>query len=156
KVWLCWCWFWNGKKWTKPPRRADDPSRNASTSDPDTWGAYEQAIEQVRLGTADGIGFALKGRNIGGVDLDNCRDPVTGEITGSAKAYIDRFPGAYVESTVSGKGLRVLGTSMLDGFAPKFKQAGIELFSNSHHYLTLSCNELRTCAALTPIGDEMQ
>ena len=25
QVWVCWCWFWNGKKWTKPPYRADKP-----------------------------------------------------------------------------------------------------------------------------------
>src|SRR5262249_12168481 len=80
KVWLCWCWSWNGKKWTKPPRRVDDPSRNASTSDPTTWGTYEQAVAQVRDGGADGIGFALKDRNIGGVDLDHCRDPATGQV----------------------------------------------------------------------------
>ena len=75
KVWLCWRWFWNGKKFTKPPYRADDPERHASTSDPTTWGSYEEAIAQVQGGKADGIGFALKGRNIGGIDLDHCRDP---------------------------------------------------------------------------------
>src|SRR6476661_10437644 len=57
RVWVCWCWFWNGKKWTKPPRRVDDPSRNASSSDPTTWGLHEEAVAQVRAGDADGIGF---------------------------------------------------------------------------------------------------
>ena len=52
QVWVCWHWFWNGKKWTKPPYRADNPDRNASTSDPATWGTYEQATEQVRAGRA--------------------------------------------------------------------------------------------------------
>src|SRR5262249_27864660 len=111
KVWLCWCWLENANwKWTKPPRRVDEPSRNASTSDPTTWGTYEQAVAQVRDGKADGIGFALKGRNIGGVDLDHCRDPATGQIAAWADDYVRRFPGAYVEATVSGKGLRILGT----------------------------------------------
>jgi AAA domain/Primase C terminal 2 (PriCT-2) len=161
KVWLCWCWFENANgKWTKPPRRVDDPSRNASTNDPTTWGTYEQAVAQVRDGRADGIGFALKDRNIGAVDLDHCRDPVTGQIAPWADDYIRRFPGAYVEATVSGKGLRILGTSALENFAPKFKLnngngAAIELFSNSHHYLTLSCNTIAHCAELPPIGDKM-
>src|SRR5215813_9492309 len=97
KVWLCWCWSWNGKKWTKPPRRVDDPSHNASTSDPTTWGAYEQAVAQVRAGRADGIGFALKGRNIGASDLDHCRNPVTGQVEAWAENYVRRFPQAYVE-----------------------------------------------------------
>jgi AAA domain/Primase C terminal 2 (PriCT-2) len=161
RVWLCWRWFWNGKKWTKPPRRVDDPSRNASTSDPTSWGTYEQAVAQVHAGRADGIGFALKGRDIGANDLDHCRDPVTGQIEAWADNYVRRFPGAYVEVTVSGKGLRILGSSNLESFAPKFKLpsadngAGVELFSNSNHYLTLSCNEISNCTQLPPIGDEM-
>ena len=160
RVWVCWCWFWNKKKWTKPPRRVDDPSRNASTSNPATWGSYEQAVAQVRGGHADGIGFALKGRNVGGIDLDHCRDPVTGQIEPWADNYVRRLPGAYVEATVSGKGLRILGTSELESFAPKFKLdtgngAAIELFSNSHHYLTLSCNEIGDCTELPPIGETM-
>jgi Primase C terminal 2 (PriCT-2)/AAA domain len=159
KVWLCWRWFWNGRKWTKPPRRVDNPERNASTSDAATWGSYAEAVQQVRAGRADGIGFALKGRNIGGIDLDHCRNPATGVIDPWAEERLAQFPDAYVEATVSGTGLRILGTSSLDGFAPKFKLqtngAAIELFSNSHHYLTLSCNALRPCAALPPIADKM-
>ena len=161
QVWVCWCWFWDGKKWTKPPYRADSPDRNASSSDPATWGTYERAIEQVRAGKADGIGVALKGRNLGGVDLDHCRDPKTRMIEPWAEERLQQFPGAYVEATVSGKGLRILGTSALEGFAPKFKLAdkgngaAIELFSNSNHYLTLSCNEITSCGALPDIGDKM-
>jgi hypothetical protein len=161
RVWLCWCWFWNGKKWTKPPRRIDNPNCNASSSNPDTWGTYKQAVEQVLAGRADGIGFALKGRDIGGIDLDHCRDPETGEIAPWAQNYVGRFPDAYVEATVSGKGLRILGTSTLENFAPKFKLpntdngAAVELFSNSNHYLTLSCNEITSCTELPPIGDKM-
>jgi hypothetical protein len=161
KVWLCWCWFWNGRKWTKPPRRTDNPERNASSNDPATWGSYEQAVEQVRAGRADGIGFALKDRDIGGVDLDHCRDPQTGQIDSWADDYMRRFPDAYIEATVSGKGLHVLGTSELQSFAPKFKLpdtgngAAVELFSNSHHYFTLSCNEITNCNELPPIGDRM-
>jgi hypothetical protein len=155
QVWVCWRWFWNGKKWTKPPYRADNPDRNASSSEPATWGTYEQAIEQVRVGRADGVGVALKGRNLGGVDLDRCRDPETGNIDPQAEERLRQFTNAYAEITVSGTGLHILGISALENFAPKFKQAGIELFSNSNHYLTLSCNEITNCNALPDIGDKM-
>jgi Family of unknown function (DUF5906)/Primase C terminal 2 (PriCT-2) len=160
RVWVNWRWFWNGKKWTKPPYRADSPDHYASTNNAETWGSHKQAVEQVHAGRADGIGFALRGRNIGGVDLDHCRDPVTGQIGSWAEEYVRRFPNAYVEATVSGMGLRILGTSELEGFAPKFKLnngngAAIELFSNSHHYLTLSCNEITSCSVLPPIGETM-
>jgi hypothetical protein len=106
----------------------------------------------VRAGKADGIGVALKGRNLGGVDLDHCRDPETGMIEPWAKERLQQFPGAYVEATVSGKGLRILGTSALEGFAPKFKLAdkgngaAIELFGNSNRPRFHATN-LSWCAA---------
>src|SRR5262245_9201800 len=160
KIWVCWKWEPNkkGTNWTKPPYRADNPDYNASSSDPNSWGSYDQAVEQVRAGKADGIGFAIKKRNIGDIDLDNCHDPKTKEIKNWATEYLRQFPNAYAEVTVSGKGLRILGTSALESFAPKFKNNGtdIELFSNSNHYLTLSCNEISTCTELPPIDEEMR
>jgi putative DNA primase/helicase len=162
RIWVCWRWFWNGKKWTKPPRRTDNPDINASTSDPATWGTHDQAVAQVRAGKADGIGFMLKGLNIGGVDLDHCRNPQSGHVAQWAHERVDRFAKSYLEATVSGKGLRILGVSSLEKFAPKFKLpdkgngAAIELFSNSNHYLTLSCNEIGSCAKLPAIGEQMQ
>jgi hypothetical protein len=160
-VWVCWRWFWNGRKWTKPPRRVDNPDRNAASNDPATWGSYEQAVKQVREGKADGIGVAIMGRDLGGIDLDHCRDPETGTSARWAEKLLERFPNAYREATVSGKGLRILGTSTLQSFAPKFRMpekgngAAIELFSNSNHYLTVSCNEIGNCTELPPIGDDM-
>jgi len=157
KIWVCWKWLWDGKRWTKPPYRADDPKRYASTSDPETWGSYEEAVEQVRAGNADGIGFVLKGLDIGGIDLDSCRDIDTGEIALWVKDYLSEFSDAYIEATVSGEGLRILGTSTLQDFSPRFKGNGhnVELFSNSCHYLTLSCNQIADCNKLPPIGDRM-
>jgi hypothetical protein len=161
RVWLIWRWEWTGTKWTKPPYRADSPDRLASTSDPTTWSDYQTALRQVLAGRADGLGFAVKGRNIGGNDLDHCHNPETKEIAPWAKAYVEQFPGAYVEVTVSGTGLRILGTSEVE-LSPKFNLpekgngAKIELFSNSTHYLTLSCNELGSCRSLPPIGERMQ
>jgi hypothetical protein len=55
-IWVNWSWVENGRKYTKVPRRVDDPSINASTSDPATWGAHKLAVKQVRAGKADGIG----------------------------------------------------------------------------------------------------
>src|SRR5262245_32432514 len=156
KIWLCWSWCWNGKKWKKQPRRATNPDALASTSDPSTWSTDEQAVKQVLADKADGIGFAVKESGIGGVDLDHCCDIETTHIEPWAQAYLDQFPDAYVEVTVSGTGLRILGTSKLQDFAPKFKSVNgnsetVELFSGSHHYLTLSCNEISACSALLPI-----
>jgi AAA domain/Primase C terminal 2 (PriCT-2) len=155
RVWVGWRWFLNGKKWTKPPYRVDSPECHALNNDSTTWETYEKAVAQVRAGKLDGIGIALKGLNIGGVDLDHCRDPKTGTIETWAQERIEQFPGAYLEVTVSGKGLRILGKSTLENFAPKHKQARVELFSNSNHYLTLSCNQIGECSTLPDIADKM-
>jgi hypothetical protein len=161
-IWVCWKWSWDGRKWTKPPRRVDNPDVNASSSDPSTWGTHKLAVKQVRDGKADGIGFAIKGSSIGGFDLDHCHAPETGMIDTWAQEYLDQFPDCYVEVTVSGTGLRILGTSEIENFSPKFKLphngngAAIELFSNSNHYLTLSCNQLGACFELPPIGNVME
>ena len=161
RVWIVWRWWWDGNKWTKPPYRADNPEHYASTSDPTTWSDYQTALRQVLAGKADGLGFAIRGLNIGGNDLDHCRDPQTGAIAPWAREYCEQFPGAYTEVTVSGMGLRILGTSEIE-LSPKFplpekgNGAQIELFSNSTHYLTLSCNELGSCRVLPPIGERMQ
>jgi hypothetical protein len=162
QIWVCWKWWWDPEreKWTKPPYRADDPGSHASTSNPSTWSPYQTALKQVLDGKADGLGFSVKGANIGGIDLDHCRDPETQEIAAWGREYIDQCPGAYVEATVSGKGLRILGGSDIS-LACKFKLpdlgngAAVELFSNSTHYLTLSCNEIGSCRALPPIGKQM-
>jgi primase-polymerase (primpol)-like protein len=89
RVWVGWRWFLNGKKWTKPPYRVDNPECHALNNDSTTWGTYEKAVAQVRAGKLDGIGIALKGLNIGGVDLDHCRDPKTGTIETWAQERID-------------------------------------------------------------------
>lgn len=162
KVWVNWKWIFDGNKWTKPPYRTDNTKFHAATSDPCTWGFYNDAVNQVFSGNADGIGFAVKGRDIGGIDLDHCRDPMTGEIQPWAQERLKQFPTAYHEATVSGTGLRILGVSSIEDFAPKFRKlpygngAAIELFSNSNHYLTLSCNELTACTTLPPIGVQMK
>ena len=78
------------------------------------------------------------------------------------QAYLDRMPTAYHERTVSGTGLRILGTADYQELSPKFKLpelgngAAVELFAGCNFYLTVSGNEIGSCAALPPIGDEMK
>jgi hypothetical protein len=55
--WVVWPWELrstkNGKtKWTKPPRQVRDPSRNARSNDPSTWGSYTEAVAAVDAGGA--------------------------------------------------------------------------------------------------------
>jgi primase-polymerase (primpol)-like protein len=111
--WVVWPWELrttkSGKaKWTKPPRQARDPKHNARSNDPTTWGSYTDAVAAVEAGKADGIGYMLKESNIGAIDLDHCIDQ--DRLEPWAERLCGEANGAYQEITVSGCGLRIIGT----------------------------------------------
>jgi primase-polymerase (primpol)-like protein len=92
---------------------------------------------------ADGIGYCLhSGANVGAVDLDKCYDAATGKIAPWAQALIDRAPkGTYLEVTVSGTGLRLIGTAVgkyLNRKYPAADKGSFELYRNSPRYITVS------------------
>jgi hypothetical protein len=92
----------------KVPYRAAAPGRKASSTDASTWTDYETAINAYvhRDETlCDGLMFAC-GDGIGGVDIDNCIDPQTGEITPAAWEVI-RAVNSYAERSISGTGVRI-------------------------------------------------
>jgi hypothetical protein len=156
KSWLVWRWELRttkgGKqKWTKPPYRALDPDRHAKTDDPDTWSSHDAAVMAVKGGQADGIGFVLMGSGIGAVDLDHCVNDAS--IEPWAENLHTEAGGAYEETTVSGGGLRFIGTANGEDLQRKFTfnrktGAGIELYRNTNRYITISGLERGTCPAL--------
>ena len=109
--WCVWRWWTTSKgKRTKVPHQAAWPDLKARTNDPATWGTYEQAIAAVEAGRADGIGFMLHGSEIAAFDLDDCRDPETGDVEAWAMEIVDQA-ASYCKITVSGTGLRIIGTA---------------------------------------------
>ena len=68
----------------------------------------------VKAGRANGIGYMMTHADglpngIGALDLD-CRDPDTGQIAPWAQELIGETT-SYVETTVSGTGLRIVGSA---------------------------------------------
>jgi hypothetical protein len=96
-------------KLTKVPYQAQRPDVKASSKDPTTWSDYQTAVEAAIAAQADGIGFILTGTEIAAFDLDDCRKKETGEIAAWALKLVERA-GSYTEVTVSGTGLRIIGT----------------------------------------------
>ena len=121
---------------------ARDPAYNARSNDPDTWGTYDEAVAAVAAGNADGIGYMLLGSGIGAIDLDHVR---RGRRQRQAEALGRQLQaeahGAYQEVTVSGAGLRIVGTASGPEMHRKFTfdretGAGIELYRDTralHH-----------------------
>ena len=105
--WLMWSWWWDGKRWTKPPRNIDGVK--IDQTDPDNWVDYSTALQayQRERGKFDGIGFSLGAMDsLGGVDLDHCVQG--GKIEGWASENIEEL-GGYAEISPSGTGVRVFG-----------------------------------------------
>lgn len=100
---------------TKVPYRAAQPSREAKSTDPATWGSYDEARDVADRGRADGPGYVFApDRGIAGVDLDNCLDLETGEIHPAALDIIRRL-NSYTEISPSGKGVHIYVRGVVGG-----------------------------------------
>jgi hypothetical protein len=139
-----WKWELNEKRnaWTKVPYQPRDPTKKAATDNKKTWGTYTDAVANVVAGKVDGIGFCLFETNICAFDIDDCRDLATGEIDPAALALIRRCGATYVEKTVSGTGLRIIGLGGTTYVNRKQKINGskvsIESYRNCARYITIS------------------
>jgi putative DNA primase/helicase len=140
--WVIWRWIRkdNGK-WTKEPYVATNPDRLASSDKPATWRNFDQACSAVEKGEADGIGFNLLGSKISAFDIDDCRDPETGELHPFALDLIERA-NSYTEITPSGTGLRIIGIGSDRKLHRKLKGSNsalsVEFFRNCERFITIS------------------
>jgi len=140
--WILWepIWSSTGKewKWVKTPFRAQDPSKHASSTNPDTWATFEEALEAAGQ-TGKGIAFVLTlDTGIVGIDYDKCVDQ--GAVTRNGE-WISLFQ-SYKELSPSGKGVRcfVLGTYPEDRGINN-RSHGIEVYGTGR-YLTVTGHRL--------------
>ncbi|MFC7463902.1 hypothetical protein [Brachybacterium sp. GCM10030252] len=136
--WVRWTVTKDGRKL---PLRADR-NRAASSTDPHTWSSYAEARDSA-VGT--GVGFVL-GDGIGCLDLDDALD-ADGNVTSAvAEAVLAANPGAWVERSMSGRGLHVFG---LLAEAPGTRRPGIEVYSRAR-FIALTGDVFRA-GALVPL-----
>jgi hypothetical protein len=108
----------------------------------------------VQRGNADGIGYMLLGSVIGAVELDHVVED--DKLVRWAEHLCAEASGTYQETTVSGAGLRIIGTASGPETHRKFTfdrrtGAGIELYRNTARYITVSGLETSQCAELPPL-----
>ncbi len=136
--WLCWRYIPKRKpdgsiRWAKVPFQPD--GRPAKSNDPSTWCSYDDAADALILGDIpfDGIGFVFAGDDgLFGIDLDDCRDPVTGKLTELAQQVLQGVDG-YAEVSPSGTGIKVFTRGQLDR-ARADKDKGIELYPAGRYF----------------------
>lgn len=121
---------WVGWRFNRKPDGAlgkvpQNVNGNASAHESKNWMTFDDAVAFVRERLASGrwplgggIGFVFTDDDdIGGVDLDGCRDPATGQIASWAKRVLSLFDGAYVEVSPSGKGFHIITRGAPDKLA---------------------------------------
>ncbi|WP_049915135.1 phage NrS-1 polymerase family protein [Natrialba taiwanensis] len=129
--WVCWREESRDGKPTKIPVTPGS-GEFASSTDPDTWTSVEIALKYADSGDADGVGFVFTDDDpIVGVDLDDCRDPETGDVDDRAQDIIARLD-SYTEISPSGIGFHVL----IEGELPdgRNRRGTIELYDTARFF----------------------
>lgn len=113
--WVVWMMQDRDGRPTKIPYQcADDEEREngyrigerAKTNDPATWGWWPDAVRDHVSGHYDGVGLMLLGGAYSVIDLDKCRDPVTGDVQEWARAICAEV-ASYTEVSPSKTGLHI-------------------------------------------------
>jgi len=115
--WIAWRYEWKPDRdeWAKVPV---DPSTGgfAKTTDPDTWAPFGAAVayHEDAGSKTDGLGFVFADNGtVAGIDLDDCRDPDSGDLEAWANDLIESVR-TFTEISPSGTGLHLYGL----GFVP--------------------------------------
>ncbi|MBL8857575.1 MAG: hypothetical protein JNL28_03600, partial [Planctomycetes bacterium] len=88
--------------------------RNASSTNPKTWGTFEEAVRGMEAHGFAGIGFVFTNSGYTGIDFDHCRDPETGVIDPDVLRQVHEL-ASYTEVSVTGTGLHVIVQGKLPG-----------------------------------------
>jgi hypothetical protein len=97
----------------KPDKVPCNPltGRTASVTSINTGKSYATALHRLGKGRHDGLGLILRPPMVG-VDLDNCRDPLTGRIEPWALEIVEKLD-SYTEISPTGTGLHTLSRGVL-------------------------------------------
>ena len=168
KIWLCYPLIWNAKKhngvggYDKPPINPYT-LRNGSSDDPKSLAIFDQAAAQIGktayvysknyTGSVEvaGVGIALSGTGVVGIDLDNAADRERRIMTEEAGLIVSSLD-AYTEFSPSGTGLHILmlgklpdniDNKVVDGKPDVFgtKKGEYQLYDSG--YMTVSGDVIR-------------
>jgi hypothetical protein len=137
KRWVVWSWRLRNGKWDKPPLRLDGSF--ASVDDPSTWVSFDEVLAAHLAGQFDGIGFVLgyvpeEDVTYSGVDLNDCRDRVTGDISDWAAVHLQALD-TYAEVSPSGGGAKALAMAKLPGPGRnESERLGVEMYGGGRYF----------------------
>jgi len=133
-------------KLTKVPFQALNPQSKASSTDPATWASADEALacyeahsDYAKLNPQpwlSGVGVVMTpDMGMVGVDLDDVRNPATGEIQAWALEVVKDL-NTYTEVSPSGCGLRLFARGTLEHLSGR-KRDQVEMYTDGR-YLTIT------------------
>ncbi len=128
--WVAWA---NTDRDDNPTKIPINPhtGRYAGVDDPATWGAIQRALARCAAAHLAGIGFVFTPDDpYVGIDLDDCRNRETGELSALADAITQMCP-TYTEVSPSGTGIKLF----MRGTIPRNrKSGGIEVYNEGRFF----------------------
>ena len=106
--------------------------RAASSVIPGTWGTFEQAVENVKNGIYDCIGYVFHDTGMIGIDCDVGYD--ADGFLSEISIDIMRACRSYTEQSRSGRGIHIYLKGELP-FKGKNNRAGVEIYRGSRYFL---------------------
>jgi hypothetical protein len=163
KHWVIWKWEQTKDgKWTKVPYQAQFYNERAKSNDARTWGTYADAVLAFTSGHCDGIGFMLKGSELGAIDLDKIRDFATGQVLRWAEELFAEAAnaGCYLEWTVSGTGARIIGIAHGGELHRKIEinrknGCAVEFYRHCARFITISGLQISGDYPGLPVTDQL-
>ena len=122
--WVC------ANEGSKVPMQANRPYA-ASSTNPDTWASFEDALWAVEHGYYDYLGFVFNDNGIVGIDLDDAI--IHGEFSPLA-ADIYELCWSYGEVSKSGTGLHIFVKGDIP-FKGKNNLAGVEMYKTARFFI---------------------
>jgi hypothetical protein len=131
--------------------------RKASSTNPSTWVPFDDAWDFHQAGRADGVGFVFADDDpFSGIDLDNCLNPQTGELTPFA-ADVVRKADSYTEISLLGRGVKLIVRGKLPpGVRCVNRKLGIEMYSRGRFFALTGNRLTRTPATINERQAELE
>lgn len=131
--WVVW-------KYERDPRRAKPKKvpvcprsgSNASSTNPQTWGSFADAVACCEGGAYEGVGFVFSADDpYCGIDLDKCVSGGGADVNEFASELIERM-GSYAELSPSGTGVHIIVKAVLPGRGRK--TAEVEIYDRGRFF----------------------
>ena len=128
---------------SKVPMRATS-RYPASSTNPATWSSFDEAMEAVRWGYYDYLGFVFNDNGIVGIDIDDGFDDYG--LSPIARDIVTRCYGTYIEYSKSGNGLHIFVKGDIP-FTGKNNLTGVEIYKTSRFFI-MTGNTYYDCASI--------